>query len=92
MRGFQLEGTNNSHTHTVPIHFTALSVSAIRRSNSSQTPASCLATTLHIHGNAIKSNNKEKRIWDDGGNFDSIRICLERSHVYPQFTFGFHQR
>lgn len=45
MRGVQLEGTNNSHTHAVPIHFTALSVSAIRRANS--VPDACQLPSNH---------------------------------------------
>lgn len=40
-------------THTVSVSVTA-------NHTRFQTPASYLATPLHFHGDAIKSNNKEK--------------------------------
>lgn len=46
-----------THTHT---HSTVVSVSVTADQIPFQTPASYLATPLHFHGDAIKSNNTEK--------------------------------
>lgn len=90
--GMSVNSRTHTHSQSWAISLLCLSVSARAADHTPfQTPASCLATALHIDGNAIKSHSKEKRKSGDGGNFDSIRICLERSHVHPQFTSGFHQ-
>lgn len=62
-----------------------------------QTPASYLATTLHFHGNAIKSNNKEKkgRWWTWVDKYMSecqknyTQIIFWPPHVHIRFGYLF---
>lgn len=47
-----------AHTQILT-HFTSASVSVTANQTPFQTPASCLATPPHFHGDAIKSNNTQ---------------------------------
>lgn len=49
-----------THIHKILTHSTVVSVSVTANQTPFQTPASYLATSLHFHGDAIKSNNKGK--------------------------------
>lgn len=54
-------------------HPSAVSVSVIANQTPIQTPASYLATHLHFHGDAIKSNNKENgKKGDDGPRNEGV--------------------